>query len=286
MRRFGIFCITFLPITLALVIEILAVFFVQGIGALCSYLPASGMADANLRFDLFFDHFDYNYCLFAVYALLSICVFGIWYYKCYAGEYLPSASKTFHPLMLGAILVLVPGTQFGADLVSTLVATIYPKALEDYEALIESAGLADHNTFFLILYSVILAPICEELIFRGVTLRNARRVMPFWPANILQAVLFGLFHGNLMQGCYAAALGIVLGFICEYGGSIYYSIGLHILFNLWGTVIIDLINFDNEVIYNISFWSSILIALPLGIIMFVFGKKALLRREAHKNKFV
>ena len=52
----------------------------------------------------------------------------------------------------------------------------------------------------------------------------------------MQAALFGLFHLNWIQGIYAFALGIVLGYVCERGGSIYYSMGLHLLFNLWGTL--------------------------------------------------
>lgn len=273
MRRVGIFFISFLPIAIAFGIEFMAAFFMQGVGMLISYLPASDAQIADLRLNLFFDHFDYAYAIMIVYSLVCVCIFGLWYYKCYNANYLPSFGKTFHPMMIGAIILLVPGTQFGANLVSVIVGIISPKAMEDYEALIESTGLGDQNTFFLILYSVILAPICEELIFRGVTLSNARRVMPFWAANILQAALFGLFHGNVMQGFYAAALGLVLGFICEYGKSIYFSIGLHILFNFWGTVISNFLDFENEIIYDILFWGCIGIVLPAGIAMFIIGKK-------------
>ena len=93
----------------------------------------------------------------------------------------------------------------------------------------------------MLLYSVLLAPVCEELIFRGTTMHLARRALPFWLANTMQALLFGLFHMNWIQGIYAFALGLVLGYVCEKGGSIYYSILLHILFNLWGTVISTLL---------------------------------------------
>jgi hypothetical protein len=46
---------------------------------------------------------------------------------------------------------------------------------------------------------------------------------------------------NWIQGIYAFALGLVLGYVCEKGGSIYYSMLFHVLFNFWGTVIGQLI---------------------------------------------
>lgn len=93
----------------------------------------------------------------------------------------------------------------------------------------------DEPSLILVLYSVLIGPVCEELIFRGLTLKYAKRAMPFWVANFLQALLFGVFHMNMIQGVYAFVVGIVLGFICEKSRSIYPSMLFHILFNIWGT---------------------------------------------------
>ena len=73
-------------------------------------------------------------------------------------------------------------------------------------------------------------------------MRLVRRALPFWAANLMQAVLFGIFHMNWIQGIYAFVLGLVLGWICEKGGSIYFSMFFHILFNFWGTIIGPLLN--------------------------------------------
>ena len=117
-------------------------------------------------------------------------------------------------------MVLVPGSQFFCDFLTTVVSTIVPRWLEQYKELLENAGLDDNIGPLLLLYSVLLGPICEELIFRGVTLRLARKALPFWFANLFQAVLFGIYHMNWIQGIYAFAFGILLGYICEKGGSI------------------------------------------------------------------
>jgi membrane protease YdiL (CAAX protease family) len=55
--------------------------------------------------------------------------------------------------------------------------------------------------------------------------------MPFMAANILQAVLFGVYHMYWIQGVYAFALGLILGFTAEYFHSIWAAILLHAFVN-------------------------------------------------------
>ncbi len=118
-------------------------------------------------------------------------------------------------------------------LISMCLNAIYPllpKALTDeYNALMET--LLGGNAWLSLLVTVILAPLAEELLFRGVTMKKAEKIMPFIVANILQAMLFGIYHGNLIQGTYAFAMGLVLGFIVEYFHSIWASILLHAFVN-------------------------------------------------------
>ena len=93
------------------------------------------------------------------------------------------------------------------------------------------------NTFSMFLYASILAPIGEELLFRGFLLRSLR---PFGKrfAVLGSALLFGLFHGNLLQAPYALAVGLLLGYVAvEY--SLVWSIAVHMFNNL---VLADLLS--------------------------------------------
>ena len=49
----------------------------------------------------------------------------------------------------------------------------------------------------------VLIPAAEEMIFRGLMFAPLRDRMAFWPAALISAALFGLYHGNLLQGVYA-----------------------------------------------------------------------------------
>ena len=92
-------------------------------------------------------------------------------------------------------------------------------------------SLLGGNVWLSLFVTVILAPLAEELLFRGITLKKAQKIMPFMAANILQAVLFGIYHMNLIQGVYAFVLGLILGFTAEYFHSIWAAILLHACVN-------------------------------------------------------
>ena len=106
-------------------------------------------------------------------------------------------------------------------------------------------------------------------------MHQAKKCLPFWAANLLQALLFGIFHMNMIQGIYAFCLGLVLGYVCNRGGSIYYSILLHMLFNFWGTVLSGLIPFGDTT-FSLIFWFLFGIAMTVGgLIVFNFGIRKL-----------
>ena len=219
----------------------------------------------NLLMDM-----DFNTIVMIAFSVICTVIFSIWYYKSCGGELKPNFKKNFHPLQFAGVLLMVPGTQFFTNILISVIATIFPKWLEDYQAMMEAAGMGEEVTLLMMIYSVCLAPISEELIFRGVTMRLARKAFPFWVANFIQAFLFGVFHMNPLQGCYAFTLGLVLGYVCERGGSIYYAILFHFLFNLWGTTSQWMASIDEMLLGTIIILGS-LILLPAGMLLYNMG---------------
>ncbi|MBQ8625582.1 MAG: CPBP family intramembrane metalloprotease [Agathobacter sp.] len=273
MKKFSTFLFSFVPFLIGFGIQyfiviyfaILAAIFMLGVGPILSGTNYSSDDLMTLFADM-----NFNTIVMIAFSVSCIATFGIWYYKSCGGNYRFSMKKDFHPLQLGGLLIMLPGTQFATSLLMSILTVIFPKWWEEYQALMEANGLDGEVPVLMMIYSVCLAPISEELIFRGVTMRIARRAFPFWAANIIQAVLFGVFHMNWLQGCYAFALGLILGYICERGGSIYYSILFHFLFNLWGTTS-QWLNSVNEYVLSAIILGSTFIVLPLGFLMFRQG---------------
>lgn len=82
---------------------------------------------------------------------------------------------------------------------------------------------------------VIAAPLIEEYLFRK-TLIDRMRPYGEKLAVVTSAAVFGLFHGNLGQLFYAAALGLVFGYVYLRTGRLRYSVALHMFINLLGSV--------------------------------------------------
>lgn len=273
MKKIGYTLFSFVPAIIALFLEFAATFFVLGVATLYFlYSPTEEGFQYSTCLELLSDY-NFNIILSIIFSLSCIVIFGIWYYWRYEGDYLPRPSKTFHPLALLGIILMVPGAQYISSIIMVIAGSIRPALLEEYTELLESTGLSDNIPLLMIIYAVVLAPVGEELIFRGVTLRAARKAMPFWLANILQALLFGIFHMNIMQGLYTFVFGLILGYVCVKGGSIYYSILLHLLYNFWGTCISQLIDFgDNDMAYLALMGISILIGIG-GVMIFRKGSR-------------
>lgn len=89
-------------------------------------------------------------------------------------------------------------------------------------------------------FTVILAPVFEELIFRKLLLD---RMLPYgeFCAILINGVLFGAFHGNFFQFFYAAMLGVLLSFIYTRTGKIHHCILIHMCVNFLGGIIPTLI---------------------------------------------
>ena len=134
------------------------------------------------------------------------------------------------------MLCFCMGTQMVNSLWITLLELILQPFGKSVMPILESVA-GDTDSFSMFLYASILAPVWEEILFRGYVLRTLR---PFGKrfAILGSALLFGLFHGNLLQTPYAVLMGLVLGYLTvEY--SIHWAVLLHLFNNL---VLADLLS--------------------------------------------
>lgn len=113
--------------------------------------------------------------------------------------------RKMQPMDLATLVALLCTIQFGYVLLIGVVDALLQRfgwsAIPHQEAEL-SIGL--------ILNACTLAPITEELVFRGAALRLHRhdRVI----AVAVTALLFGLAHGTVYQAIYAGLCGVVLGY--------------------------------------------------------------------------
>lgn len=78
---------------------------------------------------------------------------------------------------------------------------------------------------------MVVAPLTEEILFRGLFLRGFRDRYGAAAALVMTSALFALFHMNPWQAPAALAAGLYLGWITLATGSLFPALGFHSLFN-------------------------------------------------------
>lgn len=93
---------------------------------------------------------------------------------------------------------------------------------------------------FLIIFTVIGAPIFEELFFRKFLVDRTAQYGE-GVSVVISGFMFGMFHGNLSQFPYAFALGAFFAYIYIRTGRIGYTILMHAVINFVGSIVGSLI---------------------------------------------
>ncbi|MGI6071480.1 MAG: CPBP family intramembrane glutamic endopeptidase [Lachnospiraceae bacterium] len=75
--------------------------------------------------------------------------------------------------------------------------------------------------------AVLLAPLAEEIAFRGLVFKRGREYMSFWPAALTSSLFFALYHMNLTQGIYAFMYGLLLCAIYDKIRNLWVPIAMH-----------------------------------------------------------
>lgn len=83
----------------------------------------------------------------------------------------------------------------------------------------------------LFLYGCI-SPLVEEIIYRGLLYNRLKRIFPLYLSMILSALLFGITHGNIVQGVYGFIMGLLIVWFYEHYESFAAPLLVHIVANV------------------------------------------------------
>ncbi len=118
---------------------------------------------------------------------------------------------------------------FGGTLLNDLLESQFGiKLPPEYEQLFKDMM----STPVGIIATCVVVPLCEEVVFRAGIMNPllTHNVNPWIPIS-LSAVLFGVFHGNVVQMSYAIPAGLVFAVVSYLSGSLFVPVLCHILNN-------------------------------------------------------
>ncbi|WP_412024386.1 CPBP family intramembrane glutamic endopeptidase [Burkholderia cepacia] len=125
------------------------------------------------------------------------------------------------------VLLITPGLLVAVSVLEVGVGQFFPWGGSKYDAreVYINGGLG------LILLTCVIAPLLEEMLFRGVMLRSFLRQYPPGTAIAHSAAVFGLAHLNVYQFVLAFGLGLLIGKLYETTRSLLPGIFVHACYN-------------------------------------------------------
>ena len=199
--------------------------------------------------------------------------------------------RTFLIFALIAFALMIGGSIIGQSVNSVVESFVGIEQGEDLTEALESSAL-----WLTCLYSLVIAPVMEELFFRKLLIDRTCS-MGTWPCVLFSGIAFGLFHGNLEQFFYATLLGFLLAYVYYNTGNLWYTVGLHSVLNFFGGILPtvvweytpDFFSLEGEALteaivsHPVAFLLNLLVALLpylfalLGVLFLVLNARKLWR---------
>lgn len=239
-KKVGWFFMSIVPLVVSLVLQL-------GLGVVVAVVygfiavgreSAGGLSDTNALYTVFRSHVMEGVSMgIFVYHVVGTLVFMLWYYLAFVRKKGQKGSlKKLLPVRLlngKALIVAVLAGVLLCILANAMVNSaqyIVPEVIARYEQIMEESGFGSGPLMFVA--AVILAPVGEEFLCRGIIMHYAKKVSGrFWIANMIQALLFGIMHMNIVQGTYAFVIGLVLGWLYERYQTLVIPIIIHFVVN-------------------------------------------------------
>lgn len=188
-------------------------------------------------------------------AAIGLLIFSIIYRKDAKSDTELSFKRYFKEIKYSNILNSYSiGLTAGTGI--SLLISILPidNILGSYES--TSELLLNGNFIQLFLVLGVVVPLTEEMIYRGIVFNRIKKYLDVNKAILISALLFGMFHFNLMQGVYAFIIGVIMGQLYNKFDNILAPISLHMAVNQL-TVIFKCIGFSDYIEKNL--WAYILV---------------------------
>lgn len=171
-------------------------------------------------------------------------------------------------------------------LISTVIINLISSIFQSMAGVSFESGIDDLTAegpigaVMLTFTLAVIPAVVEEFCIRGVVLQPLRRYGDKF-AIVMSAVIFSILHGNMVQIPYTLVAGIYFGYLCIATGSLWPSIVLHFVNNMFSVIQLTVLSNFGETADAVSVvvMFAVLIAVGIagGIIFFNMGYKTKLK---------
>lgn len=143
----------------------------------------------------------------------------------------------------------------GFNVITSVIITYFPWPQAWMDSYAANSSAIDGSLASWIL-AVFMAPVLEEIVFRGLMYTRLKKGLPVIAAAIVTSLAFGIAHGTIIWAIYTFVFSMVLIWVFEKFQSLTACIVLHMAYNLAGMAL-SLIPEDASVVVWVLFAVSI-----------------------------
>lgn len=204
--------------------------------------------------------------LATIFLDMTAAIVGLFYYRHHKFQ------KTGEVYITKGLLISVAILFVFIWLASQLTATVWYAYLGDSGIDRRNDNISQSSSLLYFVLTVIMAPICEEVLMRGIMFRHFRDIMPVPVAAVLSSFVFAVMHGAVVYIFVGVLFGLFVTLVYQMTGSLKAAIATHFVYNL--------ITFFSGYIYLPDFFFSVPFVIYLDITavaglvtIYVFYKK-------------
>ena len=119
------------------------------------------------------------------------------------------------------------------NVITTVIISFVPWPQAWMDSYIQNSSAIDSSLMAWIT-AVLMAPVLEEIVFRGLMYTRLKKGLPVVGAAIITSLAFGMAHGTVIWAIYTFVFSMVLIWVFEKFQSLTASIVLHMAYNLSG----------------------------------------------------
>lgn len=164
---------------------------------------------------------------------------------------------------------------FLGNLLLPYLTKLFPQAYDEMRV-----GIYDGPIYLQVINIVVLPPMVEELMFRGLIYGRLRERLKVPSAVLVSALIFALAHMNLVQIPYAFLLGILIAYIYEKTKSILFPMLFHFMSNLFSVVLTYFK--PAKVLYDSQIAFVLMVACSVAVVILTVLALHRVKEETHE----
>lgn len=130
----------------------------------------------------------------------------------------------------------------------------------------------------------ILAPIVEELVFRGLVYERMKRCFSVRTAAVWCSLFFGIYHGNVPQGIYAFLLGLLMVYLREQYQTLLAPVLFHMSANVYSVLASQTTLFDWVFDTPEVFLAVMILEFAVSIVLIWRIQEEVVPKKVKKNR--